>query len=228
MTQFKNEEYTRQLGLLPMESLDRSITIIGAGAIGGWTALSLTKMGFLNTTVYDFDTVDTVNMNSQLYRKKDVGNAKVLALQNIINDFTGHDIQVHGQFYGGILTSDIVISAVDSMATRKLIWESVKNNGFVKMFIDPRMGAESALLYVINPNDAKDIATYEKTLYTDDQAVAEPCTMKSTSYCAMALSGLVCTQVKSIATNNTYSRITQWNLPSGGFTAWSNKGESNQ
>jgi len=223
------ESLTRQLDLIPMKALDRSIAIIGAGAIGGWTTLSLAKMGFINLTVFDFDTVDTVNLSSQLYRFKDLKKPKVQALNEIVEDFTCFSINaVNDKFVGGNIANDIVISAVDSIDTRKKIWESVKKNGFVKMFIDPRMGAEHAALYVINPHDEKDIAAYEKTLTSDEQALHEPCTRKATQYCALALSGLVCAQVKAIATNSDYSRITQWNIPSGSFMAWSKSGKELQ
>lgn len=219
---YKNEIYTRQLDIIPMESLNTTITIIGAGAVGSWTALSLAKMGFLNLKVFDFDTVDTVNLNSQLYRHKDIGKPKVKALADIIYDFTGHNITVGvAKYEGAPLTSDIVISAVDSMEVRKMIFDKNKSIGFVKTLIDPRMGAETALLYVMNMMDDKDLVSYDKTLYTDDKAVSEPCTRKATQYCALSLSGLVCAQVKSVATKNKYSRITQWDIPNGHLQSWS-------
>lgn len=219
----RQESLTRQLDLLPLESLNKSITIIGAGAIGGWTTLSLAKMGFENITVMDFDTVDTVNMNSQLYRFKDIGKPKVTALQEIVEEFTNIKIKtVNDKYTSSILSSNIVISAVDSMTVRKAIWDSNKKVGFINKIIDPRMGAEICLLYVMDPNDAKDINSYEKTLYSDSNAVSEPCTRKSTQYCALSLSGLVCGQVKNIATSQPYLRITQWDLPSGDFKAWKN------
>ena len=213
------ESLTRQLDLLPIDSLNKSITIIGAGAIGGWTTLSLAKMGFTNITVMDFDTVDIVNLNSQLYRFKDIGKSKVEALKDIVKDFTNVDIEVvNDKYTGATIMTDIIISAVDSMEVRKTIWDA--NKGMSAMVIDPRMGSETALLYVMGLNDSKDIESYEKTLYSNENAVSEPCTRKSTQYCALALSGLVCCQVKSIVTNNPYTRITQWNLPSGSFMSW--------
>ncbi len=213
----------RQFDLIPAESLQTPITVIGAGAIGGWTVLSLAKMGYANITVYDNDTVDIENMNSQLYRFKDIGKKKVHALQEIVKDFTDIEIKVVDGLYplkDNITMTSIVISAVDSMKSRSGIWGANKMNGFVKYFIDPRMGSETALLYVMQPNDKKDIDSYEKTLYTDANAVAEPCTRKSTQYCALALSGLVCAQVKAITTGNNYSRSTQWDIPKGGFMQW--------
>ena len=222
MTQyFKAEHLSRQSGLIPMTSLDKSITIIGAGAVGSWSALSLVKMGFTNLTVWDYDTVDVVNMSSQIFRFKDIGKPKVVALQEIIKDFTNIDIKiVNDKYTGTTITSDFLISAVDSMSVRKQIWDSNKNVGFVKTLIDGRMGAESLLLYVMNPSDSKDIVSYEKTLYTDEDSVQAPCTMKSTAYCATILSGLICAQIKSVATENPYSRITQFDIPKGSYLSW--------
>lgn len=215
------ESLTRQLDLLPIDSLNKSITIIGAGAIGGWTCLSLAKMGFTNITVIDYDTVDIVNLNAQLYRYKDINKPKVEALKEIIKDFTNIDITVvNDKYTGAMLTSDIVISAVDSMEVRKNIWDANKEVGFVKTIIDPRMGSETALLYVMNPMDKKDIESYEKTLYSNENAVSEPCTRKATQYCSSILSGLVCAQVKSIVTNNPYTRITQFDIPRGSYMSW--------
>ena len=221
MTQFDNEHLTRQLDLLPLDCLNKSITVIGAGAVGGWTVLSLTKMGFQNITVYDFDNVDTVNMSSQLYRFKDIGKPKVIALQEIVEEFTKIKINaINEKYTNRILTSDIVIAAVDNMTIRKQIWDVNKGVGFIKKLIDPRMGAETALLYVMDPNDAADIKSYEKTLYADENAVSEPCTRKATQYCAMFLSGIICCEIKSIVTNSTYNRIIQCNMPSGSYMSW--------
>lgn len=218
---YLNEEYTRQSDLISMDKLDKKIVIIGAGAIGGWTSLSLAKMGFLNQVVIDFDKVDTVNLSSQLFRYKDIGSTKVAALQSIITEFTNKQIEVIcNKYENEIVNADILVMAVDSMEVRSKIWKANKKMGLVKMMIDPRMGSEMALLYVMNPNDAKDIETYEKTLYTDDNALSEPCTRKSTQYCALTLSGLICAQVKSLVNDLPYQRITQFDIPKGAYQSY--------
>lgn len=214
----------RQMDLLPLEKLGEPITIIGAGAIGSWLTLALTKMGFGNITVYDADNVDMENMCVSLYRPVDVGQKKVHALQNLIQQFTGMVIRGIPSHYSSGVFPGIVVSAVDSMAVRKLIWDNhVAKAINTRRIIDPRMGAETALLYVMSPFDEKDKTTYEKLLYSDDAAVHEPCTRKATAYCALPLAGLVAAQVKSLVTDSPYSRITQWNIPAGGFQAWQNK-----
>lgn len=221
MTEELQLRLTRQLDLIPLEKLGEPITIIGAGAIGSWTALALAKMGFANLTIWDADKVDPENMCCSLYRPVDVGQMKVLALQNLIFQFTGITIKVEPRRYESGVFPGIVVAAVDSMAVRKLIWDQHVAGAFnTRSIIDPRMGAETALLYVMNPFNEKDKTSYAKLLYTDENAVHEPCTRKATAYCALPLSGLVCAQIKALVTEAPYSRMTQWDIPSGGFQAW--------
>lgn len=222
------EHLTRQLDLLPLECLGEPITIIGAGAVGGWTALALTKMGFENVSVWDPDTVSVENLNCQFFRHRDVGEPKVGCLIYQIQDYSNIGISGYLMRYEGERAfPGIVISAVDNMATRRLIWEAHLGSPLTRAIIDPRMGAETALLYVMKPSDPDDCRAYEKTLYSDDNAVREPCTRKSTAYCALPLAGLVAAQVKALVTGSQYSRITQWDIPKGAFVSYQ-KGVQNE
>jgi molybdopterin/thiamine biosynthesis adenylyltransferase len=206
------------MDLVPVDILGTKITIIGAGAIGGWTTLALAKMGFCDITVYDFDKVDTVNMNSQFFRFSDIGSAKVLALKSLVTDFTNTEITAKEERYENGIFAGIVISAVDSMAVRRTIWENHRDRGIhTKAVIDPRMGAEAASLFVARPLVSKDRADYEKSLYSDDEAVHERCTAKATIYTANMLSGLVVKAVKSLLTRKDYLRCAQWNIAEDDF-----------
>jgi molybdopterin/thiamine biosynthesis adenylyltransferase len=201
----------RQWDLIPMEVLSKRITIIGAGAVGSWTALALAKMGFLNLEIWDDDEIDVVNMNCQFYPVTSIGEKKVIALQDMINMFTGHKVNVvSGKYEGTSITGDIVISAVDNMEVRKSIWDNSK----ATWFIDPRMGAESLLLYTMKRHDPADMETYSKTLHTDGEGVQERCTAKSTIYCSNILSGLAARAVKQIATGQPHTRIVNGALSS--------------
>jgi molybdopterin/thiamine biosynthesis adenylyltransferase len=226
----KNTHLTRQADLIPCEVLGEKITIIGAGAIGSWTALALAKMGFGDITVYDHDTIEMENMNSQFYPRRDVGRLKVDALADLVRDFTGTSIYNRAHKYTGHNFNErifpgIVISAVDSMEVRKLVWDNHKNKSpGTKAIIDPRMGAETALLYVMNPMDAKDQSSYEKSLYSDASAVQERCTAKATIYTANMLSGLVCKAVKDLVTSKpNYLRSAQWAIADDAFQAYQQK-----
>ena len=220
------DHLTRQLDLLPVELLGKKIVVIGAGAIGSFTVLNLVKMGFYNVTVHDMDVVSVENMNCQWYRHSDIGKPKVVALREIIQDFTGTEISIVNKRWEGAPLEGIVISAVDSMEVRTKIWGACKENVFVPWVIDPRMASEYALLYVMDPCDSEDIASYEKTLYTDAQGVQEPCTSKAIMYTATMIAGHVAKQVKDVVTKKPYARTTHWDIAQNNQLTWA-KGDSN-
>lgn len=212
----ENEHLTRQISLIPMETLDVPVTIIGAGAIGSFAALSLAKMGVTNITVYDFDEVSIENMNNQFYRMKDIGTLKVLALRSLVAEFTGVQIipkirAFEPEDMAGL--SGIVISAVDSMSARRMIFEATHDKfNNVKYIIDPRMSAEFFTQYCINPHVLKDRMTYEKNLFSDEDAIPTPCTAKSTIYTATLAAGIVVKTIKNIILNEAYPRQTHWDI----------------
>lgn len=223
----EHEHLTRQIDLIPVATLGLPIKIIGAGAIGSFVALQLAKMGFEDITVWDHDTVDTVNMNCQFYRFKDIGKPKVIALQQLIEDFTNVKIKAcHGKWQPYTEDGGVFIVAVDSMETRKEIFAAIKDNCFnAKYIIDPRMGAEDALMYTINPFSEKDCTTYEKVLYSDKDSVQERCTAKSTIYTANLLSGLVSKAVKNLACKEPYPRVSMWSIGKNQLQSWEGEHE---
>ncbi len=227
MKSFKveNEHLTRQLDIIPMQALTTPITVIGAGAIGGWTVLSLAKMGFNDITVYDNDEVSIENMNCQFYPYSAIGKSKVETLAQLVEMFANVKIKaINGRYEGKTSFNGIVISAVDSMEARKLIWNAQKKKtSKAKFIIDPRMGAETSLLYVMDPKNEQDIKSYEKTLYTDNNAVAERCTAKATIYTANLLAGQVCKAVKDIAVGAPYTRLSQWDIAKNQLQMWNKK-----
>lgn len=215
------EQLIRQKEIIPSGILDTPITVIGAGAIGSFAVLALAKMGFNRLHVWDFDEVSDANMNCQWFRIGDIGKPKVIALQELIRDFTGMLIEISDErFSEQSPVEGIVISSVDSMRVRREIWAAVKNNPEVRYLIDPRMAAEYALSFVMNPSDAKDIKAYETTLYSDANAVEERCTAKATMYTATMLAGYVAKHVKDILTGTPYARTTHWNIGTNVLQNW--------
>lgn len=203
----ENAHLTRQMDLIPLTCLDKKINIIGAGAIGSFTALSLAKMGFKDITVFDDDTIDVENMNCQFFRHSDIGKPKVVALQELVKDFTNITIETVQDRWTGAKLEGIIIASVDSMAVRKQIFEAHFKKAFqTELVIDPRMGAETAILASYSPLSIKDGESYSKTLYSDEDAVQERCTAKSTMYCALGLSAMICSLVKAHVTNNDFPK----------------------
>ena len=158
-----------------------NIQLIGAGSLGSYTALSLVKRGFEELSVWDDDVVEYHNRRNQMYREEDIGRPKVEALAELIRHLAGIEITVHNEkaakdteFRG------IVIIMVDSMKVRKEIFEAVKYNPRVQLFVDGRSGGHEALVYAVNPIDSDAINQYEKHLYSDEEAVDAPCSDQTT------------------------------------------------
>lgn len=210
----------RQSDLIPAHTLAQRIHIIGAGAIGSHVSIALAKMGFLNQKVWDFDEVSIENMSCQGYRFKDIGRMKVDALKDMVKDYSNQDIDVCPSKYQGERLDGIVVTAVDSMKVRRLAWDSLRRCQLTEYIIDPRMSAEYATMYTMNPNVEKDIVAYEKTFFSDDDGVQERCTAKSTMYCATMISGLVAKTIKNLVNKQPYPRVSNWNISDDSFQSW--------
>lgn len=219
METFKPEYLTRQFDLIPLEKQGLSIAIVGAGAIGSFVALSLAKMGYGNIKAYDFDTIDTENMNCQFYPIGSIGEDKVVALKSLINQFTGIKIQCFNEKIEDAtnINTDILIASVDSMGVRKMLASTAS----FKYFIDPRMSAEYATMDVV-PRDK--IAKHIENMYSDDEAVQERCTAKSTMYTVQLIAGQVAKAVKDISLDCDYIKTFDWNIAKNSIISWSSNG----
>ena len=207
---------TRQMGLINVDKLSTPVTVIGCGAIGSFVTLSLAKMGMTDITVFDHDEVSVENMNCQFYRHSDIGSPKAMALLSLVHDFTGVAVKPHmRKFEAGdaVGASQIVVMAVDSMDARKELFQALRDSSVHnKWVIDPRMGAEFFTMFVMQPTNDTDMKTYSKVCQSDGESVQEACTAKSTIYTATLASGLVVKAVKNLLMDQTYPRITNWNI----------------
>lgn len=210
----------RQIEIIPLEKLGENINIIGAGAIGSFTALALAKMGFGNIGIYDADKIENENMNCQFYPLDAIGKPKAVAIKEMVKAFSGFEIGSKEALYEGAPLPGLIISAVDNMKTRTMIWEAAKKSPTAKMVIDPRMGAEAGLVYVMDPHDEKDVVAYEKTLYSDEEAVQERCTAKATMYSVLLIAGQVAKAVKDIVTGAPYARISHLGIKDNQYHLW--------
>lgn len=215
------QEISRQLDLVPTSILDTPVSIIGAGAIGSWAALLLAKSGFENIAVFDHDEIDIVNMSSQFFGIGDIGRKKVEVLADRIEEMSGTIITPIPEKWDGMKLKGVVVMAVDSMEVRKKIFEAHRGNVPTKFLIDARMGAEVALMLTLNPNSSVDCEGYEKSLYTDAEAVQERCTAKSTTYCAAVLSGMVVKGVRDVLMGGKYLKNMNLSLRENDMIAFS-------
>lgn len=180
-----------------------TINIGGAGGIGSWTALFLSRAGFY-TYVQDFDTIETHNIGGQFYRADDIGFFKVDILQKLIHDFTGsHMCSVSTEAVGNYTPGYLfMVSAFDNMKARKMFFEAWKksliNYGIGDkdgLFIDGRLSMEGYEIYCVTPDKIKE---YEETLFLDEEVEDLPCTMKQTTHVA----AMIGSQITALFTNH--------------------------
>jgi len=185
-----SERYSRQRDIVPRERLTAcKATVIGVGAIGRQVALQLTAMGMPWLQLVDFDSVEESNIASQGYLENDLERPKVQATADLCQQIN-HQMEVHEineRFRRSTKIGNVVFNCVDSIDTRRLIWESVKDR--VTFYVDGRMSAE--VLRVITACDIPSRDHYPTTLFAAGEAYAGTCTAKTTIYCANIAAGFM-------------------------------------
>lgn len=137
-----NEQFLRTsllLGENNMEKLFNSkVAVIGLGAVGSFATEILARVGIGNLLLVDFDTIQTTNLNRQLYalhstidkRKVDIAKQRVLDINPKCN-VEALDLFVNTDTLPKIFNTkpDIVIDAIDSYNPKlRLIEYCYKNN----------------------------------------------------------------------------------------------------
>lgn len=172
--------------------------VLGAGGIGSWISLLLTRQEF-DLTIYDHDLVEEHNLGGQLYSKKDIGLNKAIATNEILRDFCGaENTMCCGKYEEDSMISEIMFSCFDNMAARKLAfskWSTYLKECINKgedlsqfIFIDGRMLAEAGQIYFVTLDK---IEEYEKTLFDDSEVPDLLCSLKATSHCAAIIAGMM-------------------------------------
>lgn len=208
-----NTRFLRQLDILPPEKLAFPITVIGAGAIGSATVITLAKMGCPDITVWDDDTIEEHNVSNQMCLVEEIGSPKAAALMMLTQLLSGVTIKTRPERYRGQALSGMVIVATDNMTARQEVWKRAKMNRKVPLLIDARMGAEFARLYAIHPGNADEADFYEQNLYAAEEAERLPCSARAIIYCPTIIGAMVALIVKSHATGTALPREVLFDLP---------------
>lgn len=165
------------------------VTIGGAGGIGSWLSLLLARVG-CTLYIVDDDTVDETNMAGQLYRIKQIGEAKVSCVSTIVKEFTDSSVYTSRVRLTTENVDDyytpIMFSGFDNMAARKLLFDCWKKEEDRQLFIDGRMLMESGQVYVVQKGQEEQ---YEATLFADEEVEELPCSAKATSHSAAIIAG---------------------------------------
>jgi molybdopterin/thiamine biosynthesis adenylyltransferase len=103
------------------------VTVCGAGALGSWLAENLARQGFQILRVIDHDRVEAHNLGNQLYTQADVGAFKVLALQNLLFQAAGVEIEAVNKRLEEdncpalLQGSGLIVDALDNSQGRRLV-----------------------------------------------------------------------------------------------------------
>lgn len=196
MAELTMDRDIRQRSLVPPERL-AAVTpvVIGVGAVGRQVAWQLAAVGVARMYLFDDDAVAVENLAPQGYALTDLGIAKVdataqwcrqlrpdLGMVTYPHRFSRSTSPMLRELQG-----PIVFLCVDSIATRRIIWNAVR---FVApLVIDGRIAAE-VIRVLASDRPALD-AHYASTLFGAAEAYVGACTARSTIYSASIAAGLM-------------------------------------
>lgn len=177
-------DLSRHISVFSPDAVKHPIHIIGVGATGSFVAMELARMGCPVLNVYDFDELEIHNIPNQYYDTQDLGKPKVEALADklrlinpdiVVNTFNSKVLPEASDEGKGINEmSGYVFLLVDSMKTRKELWEAVKQNKNILHCWESRLGSDQARVYSLDMS-VKDFGKYEQDFYEDDNAEVSAC-----------------------------------------------------
>lgn len=138
--------YVRQHDIVPADRLaDLTVTVIGVGAVGRQIVLQLAAIGVRKLQLVDFDRVEVENLAPQGFLESDLGRLKVEATADLVRQINGGlDVQVVPErFRRSLDVGDALFNCVDSIETRRHIWQVVQ--GCVRFCPFPIGGTPSPL-----------------------------------------------------------------------------------
>jgi len=160
-----------------------------------WTlAVILAKMGMENITVVDYDRCENHNIQSQIYREKDIGKYKTDALKEICLEQSGIEIKTINSKYEPHMSDwmEVVCTLVDNNDVRKEIVDSL--NG-VPHIIDARM--TWIFFQVYNMSSAEREDYYSDRRFPQSEATEVICSEKSSCFNCFISSWFVAATIRS-------------------------------
>lgn len=199
------------------------IIVAGIGGIGSNVAFQLARMIPANLTLYDDDTVEMVNMAGQLFSSKDIGEAKVNAIANMIYNYTSmrQVFTIKDKFTSDKEAGDIMICGFDNMRARATFFSSWVGHLKDKteeerkkcLYLDGRLSIDTLQILCITGDDQYNIDRYKKEfLFSDSMADATVCSMKQTTYLACMIGSLMVNLFTNFIAN-TLNPIIPYDLP---------------
>lgn len=157
--------------------LKTPINIIGCGSVGSAVAELISRYGFMNFKLYDFDVVEGKNICNQMFFNEDIGVNKAVALSNIlmrVNPDLKGCVKIFENGYLGQPLSGFVFLCVDNIDLRRKIAEDNKYNPNIKAMFDYRTLLKDAQHYGCDWNDKSAVGNFIATMdFSHEEAEKE-------------------------------------------------------
>jgi adenylyltransferase/sulfurtransferase len=129
------KQFLSSRGIKEEKILTKKIGIVGLGGIGSHLAEQLSRMGFCNLYLFDYDTVEESNLVRQNFTKSDLGRKKGEAIKERIlliqpdSKVIWYDEFLNEGNVSHLKDMELILDATDNLETRYLINRySYKNN----------------------------------------------------------------------------------------------------
>lgn len=162
------------------EFVDKDIHVIGAGATGSFVIQTLVRFGVKKLHIWDFDIYEAHNVNNQAIFQECIDKPKVEAQKELcekINpnvEIIAHNEKVTPEKINEM--SGYVFCLVDSMKTRKELFEAIKANPNIEWYWESRLGSDQARVYCFPISKDLDYSAYEDLhFYNDEDAEVSAC-----------------------------------------------------
>jgi molybdopterin/thiamine biosynthesis adenylyltransferase len=177
-------DYSRQSRTVDSSIRDKSILVVGCGAIGRNIIMQAAYIGVPNITIFDHDNVELHNVSSQGFPMSDVGMSKVQSIKSELNNRlpTTQVCAYNHKWVPHYAQYDYVFLAADCMSARKNISRFYHRRRKKCAVIDSRMRGEEAR--VLMTYDRLSRNHYGTTLFSNDEAVDGSCTSSTNIYCS--------------------------------------------
>ena len=170
----------------------KKVILAGVGGIGSWVAFLLSRLQIASLVMYDFDTVERVNMAGQLFSRDQIGLGKTDSIVKTIINYSNYYnyITFNERYTNNSMASDIMICGFDNMEARKTFFRSwlrhvskYTTNKKACLFIDGRLNAEEFQVLAIKGDDEYAIKEYcDKWLFDDSEVEEAVCSYKQTTF----------------------------------------------
>ena len=180
----------------------KTITLAGVGGIGSYVGFLLARLKPAGLYLYDPDIVEQANMSGQLYGNHNLGQGKVYALHNMMQQYANYynTVAYQERFTAESEATDIMICGFDNMEARKLFFYAWGDRLMSKpeeergkmLFIDGRLAAEEFQVFAIQGNDLRAMREYRsKWLFSDAVADETICSYKQTTFMANMIASVM-------------------------------------